>query len=70
MRSKRVTFTFDERNFERMRRIKELGQFSSFADAVRDSLTVNSALQNQASEGFTEVIVRNPKTGDERILVR
>ena len=66
---RRIVFTFDEKNFERMEHIKSRGRFSSLADAVRDSLTVNNALQQQAEQGFTEVIVRNPNTKEEKVMV-
>ena len=66
---RRIVFSFDEKNFERMEHIKARGRFSSFADAVRESLTVNNALQQQADQGFTEVIVRNPKTKEEKVMI-
>ena len=39
------------------------------AEAVRESLSVNRALQNQAKQGFTEIVVRNPETKEERVMV-
>ena len=45
------------------------GRFSSMADTVRESLQISRALQSQANQGFTEVIVRNPETNEERVLV-
>jgi hypothetical protein len=39
------------------------------ADTVRESLQISRALQSQAQQGFTEVIVRNPETDEERVLV-
>ena len=39
------------------------------ADTVRESLQISRALQTQAQQGFTEVIVRNPETNEERVLV-
>jgi hypothetical protein len=39
------------------------------AEAVRESLQVSRALQTQAEQGFTELLVRNPKTGAERVIV-
>lgn len=66
---RRVVFTFDERSLESLERIKEQAKFGSLADAVRDSLQVRRALQNQANHGYTEVVVRNPETKEERVLV-
>jgi len=66
---KRVVFTFDERSLESLERIKEQAKFGSLADAVRNSLQVSRALQQQAEQGYTEVIVRNPESKEERVIV-
>jgi Arc/MetJ-type ribon-helix-helix transcriptional regulator len=68
-KAQRVVFSFDDRSLESLQRIKEQGRFSSMADAVRESLQVSRALQDQAEQGFTELVVRNPKTGTERVIV-
>jgi hypothetical protein len=39
------------------------------AETVRDALQGRIAIEQQAKEGFTEVIVRNPENKNERILV-
>jgi Arc/MetJ-type ribon-helix-helix transcriptional regulator len=67
--TKRVVFSFDERSLESLERLTEQGRFSSMADTVRESLQVSRALQSQANQGFTEVLVRNPETNEERVLV-
>jgi len=67
--TKRLVFTFDERSLESLEKIKKDGRFSSLADTVRQSLQVSKALQSQKQQGFREVIVRNPKTGEERVVV-
>ena len=67
--AQRVLFTFDPDSLERLRQVKEKGGFSSLATAVRESIYVSSVLQNQVAGGFTEVIVRNPKTKQEKVLV-
>lgn len=67
--AKRIMVTFDERSSETLDKIADRGKFGSTAATVRNSLEVTEALQNQASEGFTEVVVRNPKTKQEKILV-
>lgn len=66
---KRVVFTFDERSLESLKRLAEQGQYPSMADAVRDALRVRRALQQQAEQGYIECIVRNPKSGQERVLL-
>ena len=68
-KNKRVVFTFDERSLQSLQKLTEQGRFSSMADTVRDSLQVRGALQSQAGQGFTEVIIRNPETKEERVLV-
>lgn len=68
-KAQRVVFTFDDRSLQSLQRIKEQGRFSSMADAVRESLQVSHALQTQAEQGYTELVVRNPKTGEERVIV-
>ena len=67
--TKRVVFSFDERSLESLEKLTEQGRFSSMADTVRESLQVSRALQSQANKGFTEVLVRNPETNEERVLV-
>lgn len=67
--TKRVVFSFDERSLESLEKLTEQGRFSSMADTVRESLTVSRALQSQANQGYTEVLVRNPETNEERVLV-
>jgi len=68
-KNRRVVFTFDERSLDSLERLKEQGHFSSLADTVRESLQISRALQAQAKQGFTEVVVRNPDTKEERVLV-
>lgn len=68
-RGRRVVFTFDERSFTNLNRMTQLGRYPSMAEVVREALQVRDAIQKQASEGFSEVVVRNPKTKLERILI-
>jgi hypothetical protein len=68
-KAQRVVFSFDDRSLESLQRLKEQGRFSSMAGAVRESLQISRALQSQAGQGFTEIIVRNPATKEERVLV-
>jgi Arc/MetJ-type ribon-helix-helix transcriptional regulator len=67
--SKRVVFSFDDRSLESLERMTKQGKYPSMANAVRDSLQITRALQSQAERGFTEIIVRNPETGEERVIV-
>jgi hypothetical protein len=69
MSKKRVVFTFDERSLDSLEKLKELARFDSLAEAVRNSLQVARALQQQKEQGYTEVVVRNPNSKEERVVV-
>src|SRR5437870_12895634 len=64
-KTRRVVFSFDERSLESLQKITEQGRFASMADTVREALQISRALQPQAQQGFTEVIVGNPDTDEE-----
>jgi len=68
-KTQRVIFSFDERSLESLQKIKEQGHFTSMGEAVRESLQISRALQSQANQGFSEIVVRNPDTGEERVIV-
>lgn len=68
-KTQRVVFSFDERSLETLQKIRDQGRFSSMGEAVRESLQISRALQSQASQGFSEIIVRNPETNQERVIV-
>jgi Arc/MetJ-type ribon-helix-helix transcriptional regulator len=68
-KTRRVVFSFDERSLESLEKLTEQGRFSSMADTVRESLQISRALQSQANQGFTEVVVRNPESNEERVIV-
>jgi hypothetical protein len=65
----RVVFSFDERSLESLKKITEDGQYSSMAETVRDSVIINKALRDQVGQGYSEIVLRNPKTGEERVVV-
>jgi len=67
--SRRVVFDFDESSFESLQELTEQGRFGSMGETVRDSLQIARALRSQAGSGFTEVVVRNPDTQRERVLM-
>lgn len=67
--SKRVVFTFDDNSFERLQAIVRDGGYASMAAAVRDSLGINRALLSQSAQGYTEVLVRNPSTSEQKVMV-
>lgn len=65
---KRIVFSFSEESYRTLKKIQDVGQFATSAEALRAALSVINALQQQGDEGFTEIIVRNSKSGDERVL--
>ena len=67
--AKRIMVTFDERSSDTLDRITQKCKFNSTAATVRNSLDLTDALQQQAEEGYTQVIVRDPKTNKEKVLV-
>ena len=67
--SKRIIFSFDDKSLENLEDLKVKGRFQSIETAVRQSIEINRALYDQAFEGFSEVILRNPKTKQEKTLI-
>ncbi len=68
-KTKRIVFSFDERSFSCLDQLRNESGCKSFAEVVRRSLKITRALQSQAKEGFTEIGVCNPNTGEGRVLV-
>ncbi len=68
-KTRRVVFSFDERSLESLEKITKQGRYTSMASAVKDSLQISRALQGQVEQGFSEIIVRNPQTNEERVIV-
>ena len=68
-KTKRVVFCFDERSLASLEDLTEQGRFPSMAETVRESLQVRRALQSQSEHGFSEIVVRNPKNKEERVIV-
>lgn len=69
IKSKRVAFTFDDHSVRTLEQMTQEGRFSSMADTVRESLQISRALQTQARRGFTEIVMRNPETQQERVVI-
>ena len=68
-KSKRVGFSFDERSLRALEVMTEEGNYDSMADTVRESLRISRVLQTQAKQGFSEITLRNPDTGEDRVVV-
>jgi len=67
--SQRVVFTFDDSSLESLKNVQDRGDFSSMGTAVREAISLSEVLQDQVSEGFSEVVLRNPRTNQEKTLV-
>ncbi len=67
-RSQRIVFSFDPGSLSSLNAVKERGKFSSLGTTVRASVQLQEVLQEQVEDGFTEVIVRNPITNQEKVL--
>lgn len=67
--NRRIIFTFDEVSYANLVTLGAAFHFNSMAETVRAALRLVNTFKNQFENGFTEIIVRNPNTGAERILV-
>jgi len=67
--SQRVVFTFDDSSLESLRQVQDRGEFSSMGTAVRESVQLSEILQDQVAEGFSQIILRNPQTNQEKTIV-
>jgi hypothetical protein len=68
-KKKRIAFSFDQRSFEALNHIKNSGGFSSLGETVKTALQILGTWQDLRSQGFSELLFRNPKTKEERICV-
>jgi hypothetical protein len=67
--AQRVVLTFDANSIESLKQLQERGEFSSIGTAVREAVQLSEVLQEQVDDGFTDVVLRNPKTNQEKTLV-
>ena len=68
-KNKRVVFAFDEPSLRALEVMTEEGNYDSMVDTIRESLKISRALQTQAKQGFSEITLRNPDTGEKRVIV-
>ena len=66
--SKRVVFTFSADSLSALEKLQADGEYASMADTVKDSLQILWVLQKAAKQGYTELVVRNPETDDEKLI--
>lgn len=69
MKRQKVIFSFAPESLSALEDIQETGGYATLADTVKDSLKIMWTIQNLAKEGYTELIVRNPKTDNERLVL-
>jgi hypothetical protein len=67
--AQRVVFSFNEAGLDTLKQVQAKGNFPSMGTAVRESIQISELLQDQAAEGFTEVVLRNPRTNQEKIIM-
>lgn len=65
----RVIFTFDEKSLATLKKMTDDAEMTSMASTVREALRLANTLRLQAEQGFTEVLVRKPKTHEQRVLI-
>ena len=66
-KNKRVVFKFDEPSLRALEVMTKEGCYNSIADTVRESLQISRALQTQAKQGFSEITLLNPDTGENEL---
>jgi Arc/MetJ-type ribon-helix-helix transcriptional regulator len=67
--SQRVVFTFDDNSLESLKQLRDKGAYTSMGTAVRDAVQLSEVLHEQAEDGFTDLVLRNPKTQQEKHLI-
>lgn len=67
--TRRLVFSFDERSYDDLTRLAADGNFATVHQAVRTAIHITRGLQSQAQDGYSELVVRDPRTKSERILV-
>jgi hypothetical protein len=67
--AQRVVLTFDDPSLDSLKQVKQKGAFATLGTAVRDSIQLSETLQNQVAQGFTEIVLRNPATNQEKIII-
>jgi hypothetical protein len=63
-----TVITFVDGGKEDLEKFTKTGGYPSYVAALRDALGKAAFLQAQSMEGYTEVVVRDPKTKRERLM--
>lgn len=65
---KKLTFEFDENAVKALDEIQRSGGYDGLGTVVGESLGVRAAMQELEKEGYSQVLVRNPRTNRMRQL--
>ncbi len=65
---KSVTFEFDDAAVEHIEEVRKDRGYKSAGEVVSDSLRIQKALQSEKKQGFNQILMRNPRTSEMRIL--
>lgn len=69
MKKKRMVFDFDPVVFLSFQNIKRKLGFSTFAAFARAAISLIAVFQQQAREGYSQIILEDPDTGKRRFLI-
>lgn len=58
----------DESAYEHIQKVKQDDGYNTLGDVVSDSLRIQDALRSEKKKGFDQILVRNPRTREMRIL--
>jgi hypothetical protein len=67
--SKKMLVSFNPRDLFLLEELTRRGGFASKAEATKESVLLRGRIVAQMDQGFTDVVVRNPKSGKERGVV-
>ncbi|KKM85703.1 hypothetical protein LCGC14_1286450 [marine sediment metagenome] len=62
---RRIKFDFDEVSFRTLDKLRILNGYSTLGESVRDCIKIFANIDEQSRKGFSEVILRNPNTGEQ-----
>lgn len=66
---KKVIFTFSNNNLEILHKISQEGGFDDLTETINEGLKILRCLQQQAKEGYSEILVINPDTNETRNII-
>lgn len=69
MTTKKILFSFDEDSYKNILELQAQLGAKSIAETLRRSLEMMSVLETQASEGYSEIVLRNNSDKKEKTIV-